>query len=161
MLCNCHMESGLTYLLKSIAFCEGATIDYTIHFALNLAFLQMIQEIWPGNFSHLTPNLTQEELAFPLSLSTNADFCKQNPNTSYPMNLLQEPTSLTALCSSLKTRSLAPQNRNSPFPLSPRQEYPVRHLRKGSLLFHLALHIFYFSSGVIVFLSIGPKYMDG
>ena len=24
MLCNCHMESGLTYLLKSIAFCETA-----------------------------------------------------------------------------------------------------------------------------------------
>ena len=88
MLCNCHMESGLTYLLKSIAFCEGATIDYTMHFALNLAFLHMIQEIWPGNFSHLTPNLTQEELVFPLSLSTNADFRKLNPNTSYPINLL-------------------------------------------------------------------------
>ena len=118
MLCNCHMESGLTYLLKSIAFCEGATIDYTMHFALNLAFLHMIQEIWPGNFSHLTPNLTQEELAFPLSLSTNADFCKLNPNTSYPLYLLQEPNSLTALHSSLKARSLATQNRNSPFPFS-------------------------------------------
>ena len=157
MLCNCHMESGLTYLLKSIAFCEGATIDYTMHFALNLAFLHIIQEIWPGNFSHLTPNLTQEELAFPLSLSTNADCHKLNSNTSYPLNLLQEPNSLTALCSSLKARSLATQNRNSPFPFSPRQEYPVGHLRKGSFLFHLALHIFYFSSGVIVFLSIGPQ----
>ena len=157
MLCNCHMESGLTYLLKSIAFCEGATIDYTMHFALNLAFLHMIQEIWPGNFSHLTPNLTQEELAFPLSLSTNADFRKQHPNTSHPLNLLQEPTSLTALRSSLKARFLATQNRNSPFPFSPRQEYPVGHLRKGSFLFHLALHIFYFSSGVIVFLSLGPQ----
>ena len=157
MLCNCHMESGLTYLLKSIAFCEDATIDYTMHFALNLAFLHMIQELWPGNFSHLTPNLTQEELTFPLSLYTNADFRKQNPNTSYPLNLLQEPTSLTALHSSLKARSQAPQNRNSPFPFSPRQEYPVGNHRKGSFLFHLALHIFYFSSGVIVFLSIGPQ----
>ena len=161
MLCNCHMESGLTYLLKSIAFCEGATMDYTMHFALNLAFLHMIQEIWPGNFSHLTPNLTQDELAFPLSLPTNADFCKQNPNTSYPLNLLQEPAFLTALRSSLKARSLVHQNRNSPFPFSPRQEYPVGHLRKGSFLFHLALHIFYFSSGVIVFLSIGPQIYGG
>ena len=42
MLCNCHMESGLTYLLKSIAFCEDASTDYTMHFALNLAFLHMI-----------------------------------------------------------------------------------------------------------------------
>ena len=118
MLCNCHMESGLTYLLKSIAFCEDATIDYTMHFALNLAFLHMIQELWPGNFSHLTPNLTKEELTFPLSLSTNADFRKQNPNTSYPLNLLQEPTSLTALHSSLKARSQAPGPSKQKLPFS-------------------------------------------
>ena len=55
MLCNCHIESGLTYLLKSIAFCEDASTDYTMHFALNLAFLHMIQELWPGNFSHTLP----------------------------------------------------------------------------------------------------------
>ena len=157
MLCNCHIESGLTYLLKSIAFCEDASTDYTMRFALNLAFLHMIQELWPSNFSNLTPNITQEELSFPLSLSTNADFCQQNPNVSYPLNLLQEPTSLAALCSSLKARSKAHLNRNSPFPFSPRQEHPVGHLGKGSFLFHLALHIFYFSSGVIVFLSIGPQ----
>ena len=77
MLCNCHMESGLTYLLKSIAFCEDASTDYTMRFALNLAFLHMIQELWPSNFSNLTPNITQEELSFPLSLSTNADFANK------------------------------------------------------------------------------------
>ena len=52
MLCNCHMESGLTYLLKSIAFCETASADYTMSFALNLAFLHMIQDLWLGNFSN-------------------------------------------------------------------------------------------------------------
>ena len=51
MLYNCQMESGLTYLLKSIAFCEDASTEYTMSFALNLAFLYMIQELWPGNFS--------------------------------------------------------------------------------------------------------------
>ena len=135
MLCNCHMESGLTYLLKFIAFCEGATIDYTMHFALNLAFLHMIQEIWPGNFSHLTPNLTQEELAFPLSLSTNADFCKLNLNTSYPLNLLQEPNSLTALRSSLKARSLATQNRTPLFLLAPGRNIQLDILEKGPFCF--------------------------
>ena len=53
ILCNCHMESGLTYLLKSIAFCKTASADYTMSFALNLAFLHMIQDLWPGNFSQL------------------------------------------------------------------------------------------------------------
>ena len=62
ILCNCHMESGLTYLPKSIAFCETASADYTMSFALNLAFLHMIQDLWPGNFSQLPPVMTQEEL---------------------------------------------------------------------------------------------------
>ena len=53
ILCNCHMESSLTYLLKFIAFCETASADYTMSFALNLAFLHMIQDLWPGNFSQL------------------------------------------------------------------------------------------------------------
>ena len=157
MLCNCHMESGLTYLLKSIAFCEGASTDYTMSFALNLAFLHMIQELWPGNFSLLPPTITSKELSFPLGLTSNADFRSKDPNGSYPLALLQEPTSLTALCSSLKARGAAPPARKPPFHLGPRQDYPIGHHRKGSFLFHLALHIFYFSTGIIVFVSIGPQ----
>ena len=85
IICNCHMESGLTYLLKSIAFCETASADYTMSFALNLAFLHMIQDLWPGNFSQLPPVMTQEELAFPLGLTFNAEFCGQDPNGTYPV----------------------------------------------------------------------------
>ena len=158
MLCNCHMESGLTYLLKSIAFCEGASTDYTMSFALNLAFLHIIQELWPGNFSMLPPTITSKELSFPFGLTSNADFHSKDPNGSYPLALLHEPTSLIALCSSLKARGIgAPPTRKPPFHLSPRQDYPIGHHRKGSFLFHLALHIFYFSTGIIVFASIGPQ----
>ena len=74
MLCNCHMESGLTYLLKSIAFCEDASTEYTMSFALNLAFLHLIQELWPGNFSMLPSTPTSKELSFPLGLTSNSDF---------------------------------------------------------------------------------------
>ena len=142
MLCNCHMESGLTYLLKSIAFCEDASTDYTMSFALNLACLHMIQELWPGNFSMLPPTITSKELFFPLGLTSNLDFCSKDPNSSYPLVLQHEPTSLTALRSSLKARDAAPRNRKTPFHLGPRQDYPIGHHRKGSFLFHLALHIF-------------------
>ena len=62
MLYRCHMESGLTYLFKSIAFCENASTDYTVSFILNLAFLHMIQDLWPDNFTLLSPNLTKREL---------------------------------------------------------------------------------------------------
>ena len=85
MLCNCHMESGLTYLLKSNAFCETASADYTMSFTLNLAFLHMIQDLWPDNFTLLSPNITMKELSFPLSLSSNAEFRQRNTNVSYPL----------------------------------------------------------------------------
>ena len=157
MLCNCHMESGLTYLLKSIAFCEDASTDYTMSFALNLAFLHMIQELWPRNFSTLPPTITSKEFFFPLGLTSNSDFRSKDPNSSYPLVLWHEPTSLTALHSSLKAIGATHRNRKTPFHLGPGQDYPIGHHRKGFFLFHLALHIFYFSTGIIVFVSIGPQ----
>ena len=157
ILCNCHMESGLTYLLKSIAFFETASADYTMSFALNLAFLHMIQDLWPGNFSQLPPGMTQEELAFPLDLTSNAEFRGQDPNRTYPILLMHEPQSLTALCSSLGAWGAAPSGRKSPFSFGPRQACPTGHHKKGSFLFHLALHVFYFTTGIVVFVSVGPQ----
>ena len=102
MLCNCHMESGLTYLLKSIAFCDSASADYTMSFTLNLAFLHMIQNLWPKRFSQLPPTMTQEELSFPLSLSSNAIFHRQDTNMSYTVVLMHEQQSWSDLHSSLR-----------------------------------------------------------
>ena len=127
ILCNCHMESGLTYLLKSIAFCETAGADYTMSFTLNLAFLHMIRDLWPGNFSQLPLGITKEELSFPLRLTSNADFRTQDPNGSYPVVLLHEPKSLSALCSSLRARDIFPSDRKSPFSFGPRHDYPIDH----------------------------------
>ena len=151
ILCNCHMESGLTYLLKSIAFCETASADYTMSFALNLAFLHMIQDLWPGNFSQFPP---QEELTFPLDLTSNVEFHGQDPNGTYPILLMCEPQSLSALRSSLRAQRAG---RKSPFSFGPRQNYPTGHHKKESFLFHLALHIFYFTTGIVVIISVGPQ----
>ena len=115
MLCNCHMESGLMYLLKSIAFCETASADFIMLFTLNLAFLHIIQDLWPGNFCQLSPIMTKEELSFPLGLTSNADFHKKDPNVSYPIVLMQEPQSLSALHSSLRARGTTPPDRKPLF----------------------------------------------
>ena len=157
MLCNCHMESGLTYLLKSIAFCEDASTEYTMSFALNLAFLHMIQELWPGNFSMLPSTITSKELSFPLGLTSNSDFLSKNLNSSYPLVLRHEPTSLKALRTSLQARNATITNKKTHFYFGPKQDYPMGHSEKGSFLFHLALHIFYFTTGVIVFAPLGPQ----
>ena len=71
-------------------------------FALNLAFLHMIKDLWPGNFSQFPPGMTQEELSFPLDLTSNAEFHGQDPNGTYPILLMREPQSLSALRSSLR-----------------------------------------------------------
>ena len=70
---------------------------------------------------------------------------------------MHEPDSLLALCSSLRARGAAPSDRKSPFSFGPRQGYPIGYHKKRSFLFHLSLHIFYFSTGTIVFVSIGPQ----
>ena len=46
---------------------------------------------------------------------------------------------------------------NPLFPLVPGRPTPLDIIKKGSFPFHLALHIFYFSTGIIVFVSIGPQ----
>ena len=135
ILCNYHMESGLTYLLKSIAFYETASADYTVSFALNLAFLHMIQDLWPGNFSQFPPVMTEEELSFSLGLTSNADFCKQDPNGSYPVILMHEPQSLSALCSSLRAKGAAPSDRKSPFFFGPSRPTPLDIIKKGLFCF--------------------------
>ena len=61
------------------------------------------------------------------------------------------------MCSSLRARGATPSDRKNPFIFGPRQAYPIEHHKKGSFLFHLALHIFYFSTGIIVFVSLGPQ----
>ena len=62
----------------------------------------MIQDLWPGNFSQLPPGMTQEEITFPLDLTSNEEFCRQDPNRTYPILLMHEPQSLSALHYSLR-----------------------------------------------------------
>ena len=66
--------------------------------------------------------MTQEELTFPLDLTSNAEFRGQDPNGTYPILLMHEPQSLSALRSSLRARRAG---RKSPFSFGPRQDYPI------------------------------------
>ena len=135
MLCNCHMESGLTYLLKSIAFCEDASTEYTMSFALNLAFLHMVQELWPGNFSMLPSTITSKELSFPLGLASNSDFLSKNLNSSYPLVLRHEPTFLKALRASLRARNATITNKRLLFILAQGRTIPWATVKKDLFCF--------------------------
>ena len=67
---------------------------------------------------------------------------------------MHEPQSLLALRSSLRAQRAG---RKYPFSFGPRQDYPIGHHKKGSFLFHLALHVFYFTTGIVVIVSVGPQ----
>ena len=98
--------------------------------------------------------MTQEEFTFPLDLTFNAEFHGQDPNGTYPILLMHEPQSLSALRSSLRARRTG---RKSPFSFGTRQAYPIGHHKKGSFLLHLAMHVFYFTTGIVVIVSVGPQ----
>ena len=127
-------------------------------FALNLAFLHMIQDLWPGNFSQLPPAMTPEELAFPLGLTSNAEFHRQDPNGTYPVLLMHEPQSLAALCSSLRARGATPSERKSLFSFGPGRPIPLDIIKKGLLCFTW-LCIYFFLLDVLYLFQLAPRFM--
>ena len=131
ILCNCHMESGLTYLLKSIAFCA----DYTMSFALNLAFLHMIQDLWPGNFSQLPPGMTQEE-KFSLGPNLQCGVSQTRPQ----WDLSHPPHARTTIIDSpalqLESMGGLPLLEENPlFPLAPGRPIPLDTIKKNLFCF--------------------------
>ena len=68
ILCHCHLQVGLTYILKNIATCnvtEHPTVEYTV----NLAFMDYFNKFW-GNSSlaHIPVTPTVEEIALPIDM---------------------------------------------------------------------------------------------
>ena len=45
ILCYCHLQIGLTYILKSIASCNITTTP-TLEYTVNLAFMDYFQSFW-------------------------------------------------------------------------------------------------------------------
>ena len=130
MLCNCHMESGLIYLPKSIAFCETASADYSMSFTLNLALLYIIQDLWPDNFTLLPPNLTKEELSFPLGLTSNAEFRQKDTNVSYPLTPV-----FNRLESESEGKGRGTTKQKTPFYFVPKADIPNGTPKKGIFCF--------------------------
>ena len=64
ILCHSHVQTGLTYVLKSIAACNVSQIP-TIHYSANLAFWDYFHSMWNSTFSRA---LTTTEPVFPIFL---------------------------------------------------------------------------------------------
>ena len=66
ILCYCHLQIGLTYVLKSIAACNTTQMP-TLSYTVNLAFMDYFHSFWHnGTLSHIPLTPTMEETVLPL-----------------------------------------------------------------------------------------------
>ena len=102
------------------------------------------------------PVVTQEELAFPLGLTSNADFRGQDPNGTYPIILMHEPQSLAALHTSLRAWGATPSDRKSPFMFGPWQAYPIGHHKRVFFVLCGSAYILFFYRNYCIYFNRPP-----
>ena len=155
ILCNCHLQSGLTYLLKSLGSCDPGTI-LTMYFTINGAFQHYISPSDLSNDQYDPNSLLPRKHIFDIFL-----------NDTYPthhlsgkhltMKSLGPPSTLQALFQSMSTRTHTSQN--SPFfPIEQQTMGKILpNSTKDSFLFSTMAHIIYFSASCILACLLAPQ----
>ena len=94
ILCHCHLQVGLTYILKNIATCN-VTDHPTLKYTANLAFLDYFNTFW-GNtsLSHIPIAPTLEEVVLPVELE---DYSSDPDYLIYGSKVQKNPTTLREL----------------------------------------------------------------
>ena len=94
ILCYCHLQIGLTYVLKSIAACNTTKMP-TLSYTVNLAFMDYFHSFWHnGTLSHIPLTPTMEETVLPIALE---DFTKDPNFYIYGKDSKKNPTNLKEL----------------------------------------------------------------
>ena len=159
ILCHCHLQIGLTYLLKSIAACNASEIP-VLQYTTNLAFLDYFSTFWENSTVTLPQVPTSNETVFPVSLEDYSqdpafpiyggernpipDTLKQLSQLQYQKKLFLE--SRKKLFSENQAEEMAPKLPDSG--LKPKSG-------KSSFLFTVMFHVYIFvgsSIGIILIL---------
>ena len=71
-MCNCDIEAESSFLLESLAACEGpeAKTHLEMHFTVNLAFVNYFEDIIEELGKHILLNWTTQEQILPISIDT-------------------------------------------------------------------------------------------
>ena len=86
ILCHCHIQSGLTYVLKNIGSCNSTT-QPVLYYTVNLAFVNYFTSFL-GNNTEIPSNPEQIETILPIALEDYS----QDPNfTIYCQDTTQFP----------------------------------------------------------------------
>ena len=114
LLCNCHLESSLTYLLESLGSCSFSD-KVSMHFTTNAAFDHYMSQFgFSGSDNAVTPanSLLNKEYVFDIFLNETSPSMLQK-NHSWPILSLQPSKTLLKLFQTLQSRSQV--SSNSPF----------------------------------------------
>ena len=94
ILCYCHLQIGLTYILKSIASCNITTTP-TIEYTVNLAFMDYFQSFWKnGTLSHIPLVPSMEEIVLPVAME---DYTKDPQFLLYGKDIKRNPNTVAEL----------------------------------------------------------------
>ena len=110
ILCNCHLQTGLNYLLKSLSSCDSGA-PFTMYFTVNSAFQHFMSEFGLSDSHNPDGRLLSQEHIFDIFLN---DTLKPSihPNI-WPILPLDPPDTLLDLFQSISSRPHT--SPNSPF----------------------------------------------
>ena len=146
-LCYCHLQIGLTYILKSIASCEKTTAP-TLEYTVNLAFMDYFHSFWNnGTLSHIPLTPTYQETTLPIAME---DYREDPKFLFYGKNVKRNPQTLKELSQTVYQKQVFLNTRKELFskpraelgPIQP--ETPLSKRSKSSFLFSAIFHIYIF-----------------
>ena len=112
ILCYCHLQIGLTYILKSIASCDKTTAP-TLEYTVNLAFMDYFHSFWNnGTLSHIPLTPTFKETVLPIAME---DYKEDPQFLFYGQNVKKEPTNSERIVTNSLPEASIPQYKERTF----------------------------------------------
>ena len=145
ILCYCHLQIGLTYILKSIASCN-ITATPTLEYTVNLAFMDYFQSFWKnGTLSHIPVLPSVEEIVLPVAME---DYTKDPQFLLYGKDIKRNPNTLAELSHIIHRKQEFLMSRKELFskPEADKRlpETPLSKRSKSSFLFSAIFYIYIF-----------------
>ena len=160
ILCHCHIQSGLTYVLKNIGSCNS-TFTPKISYTVNLAFLTFF-----SNFLNNTQELSTEPLSIEQTLPIAMEDFSQDPDFPiYCQDTKTFPDTLAQLAHVHYQKKLFLSNKNEFLSEGKAGvdevgvlDTPPNSIRNSfSFLFSVAFHIFVFLGSTLSIIMLLPQ----
>ena len=155
ILCNCHLQTGLNYLLKSLSSCDSGA-PFTMYFTVNSAFQHFMSEFDLSDSPNPDGRLLSQEHIFDIfSMTHQSHQYTQTHHGPYYLWTLQ---TLFWNCFNpyLLGPILPPIHLFFPIVWHTSMKIP-NYPKKGSFLFSTAAHIVYVCTACILTCMLAPQ----